>query len=335
VGLNSSYATLADYYKTVNRDSSLAYAYRMKATAEEIESPDDQLQALQKIILLDQEHYRTHFESFQKVYDSVTPARARARNQFALVKSNIRKTALRNAELEALTLRNENRLLVRNILTAISVATVIFVVIFFTLRRRKMLRDRLMEVQNTELKYSKRVHDVVANGIYQVMTKLENHLEISRSETLDDLEDIYHQSRNISYTPEETQEDSTAFKEKIRKLAGYFNSRDVATILVGNDAETWQNISAWHKAEVYQVLRELLINMKKHSHASRVTLRFETSAENLTVHYADNGIGIGTDPVFKNGTRNMVNRMEKINGRITFEKNPEKGLQVSITIPLH
>lgn len=333
--MNSSYATLSDYYSDKDIDSAKLYAEKMYSTSKQIKNPEDQLQALQKLINLDKNNYLKYFNAFQNINDSVIIARGKAKNQFALIKSDIDKTESKNIELQAKNLEAENKVLYRNMIVASLLLTLIIGVIWYTKRKKRLQKEKELEVKNTELKYSKKVHDVVANGIYQVMTKLENHLDISRNETLDDLEYIYNRSRNLSYENIEINDESEIFSEKIRKLMGYFTSDHIDTILIGNDVEVWENISHSCKAEVYQVLRELLINMKKHSHADRVTLKFERTFEKVKIHYSDTGVGINNETILKNGVRNMINRIENLGGCITFENKTqtEKGMIIHFSFP--
>ncbi len=331
--MNSSFSTLSDYYSSLRSDSALFYANKMLQTAMAIRNPEDQLQALQKIINLDRNNYLPHFKRFQLLNDSITISRGKAKNQFALIKSDIVKTEARNIELQAKDLLNENKLIYRNIIVGGLVLTLILGYIWYSKRRKRLQQEKELEVKNTELKYSKKVHDVVANGIYQVMTKLENHLDINRNETLDDLEYVYNRSRNISYDNFDTDDNSENFSGKIRKLMSYFKNDHLETILIGNETEVWEDVSDYKKAEVYQVLRELLINMKKHSKADRVSLRFERSFEKVKIFYSDTGIGINTTTILKNGVHNMVNRIENLGGNITFEDQTEKGLKVNFSFP--
>ncbi len=333
--MNSSYATLSDYYSDKDIDSAKLYAEKMYSTSKQIKNPEDQLQALQKLINLDKNNYLKYFNAFQNINDSVIIARGKAKNQFALIKSDIDKTESKNIELQAKNLEAENKVLYRNIIVASLLLTLIISVIWYTKRKKRLQKEKELEVKNTELKYSKKVHDVVANGIYQVMTKLENHLDISRNETLDDLEYIYNRSRNLSYENIEINDESEIFSEKIRKLMGYFKNDHIDTILIGNDVEVWENISHSCKAEVYQVLRELLINMKKHSHADRVTLKFERTFEKIKIYYSDTGVGINNETILKNGVRNMINRIENLGGCITFDNKTqtEKGMIVHFSFP--
>jgi hypothetical protein len=45
---------------------------------------------------------------------------------------------------------------------------------------------------------------MLANGIYQVMTKIENQENFDKEEALDELEFVYEKSRDISYEKPET-----------------------------------------------------------------------------------------------------------------------------------
>ena len=74
-----------------------------------------------------------------------------------------------------------------------------------------------------------------------------------------------------------------------------------------------------------------MINMKKHSQCSVVFITLSNNNKNIEIKYADNGIGI-KEQKFKNGLQNVENRIESINGTITFESN--KGLKVKISIPI-
>ena len=78
------------------------------------------------------------------------------------------------------------------------------------------------------------------------------------------------------------------------------------------------------------MLQELLTNMKKHSNASIVVLSFEKSGKYLIINYKDNGIG--TSLTKRNGLQNTENRIQSINGTITFESEINKGFKAIIMI---
>jgi gentisate 1,2-dioxygenase len=60
---------------------------KMYNAAKEIKNPDDQLEALQKLIALEpSEKSKFYFSKYQKINDSLQNARSKAKNQFALIR---------------------------------------------------------------------------------------------------------------------------------------------------------------------------------------------------------------------------------------------------------
>ncbi|KFF74064.1 hypothetical protein HX13_16425 [Chryseobacterium sp. P1-3] len=164
------------------------------------------------------------------------------------------------------------------------------------------------------------------------MTKIENQDNFDKNKALDELEFVYEKSRDISYEQPDVK-DIAAFDEKISNLIGSFKNDNVKTFLAGNGKNIWVGINDSKKDEVYQVIRELLVNMKKHSHASRVAFKFDKVNNIIQIQYTDNGIGIPGELSYKNGLRNTVSRIETINGEITFDNTTEKGLKIYISFP--
>lgn len=324
-GQNSSYAHLADYYIKKNKvDSALFFANKMYLVSKKLKSPDDQLEALQKLIIVENPiNSKQYFLLYQKLNDSISISRSKAKNQFALIRFDVEKIKGESAE-------KSNSILKLLIGVATLIVTIIFIIIWYRRRQLKLKQEKELEVKNTQLKMSKKVHDVLANGIYQVMAKIENQEDFDREKTLDELEFVYEKSRNLSY---EKVGEEKEFSQEISELIASFNNASVKTFTAGNSSSVWTNISAPVKEEIYQVLRELMVNMKKHSKASHVAVKFEKADQNIEIQYKDNGVGISGDLIYKNGLRNTASRIEGIGGNITFETKIEKGLKVNISFP--
>ncbi|WP_185288311.1 tetratricopeptide repeat-containing sensor histidine kinase [Chryseobacterium lactis] len=333
LGLIASYSHLTDYFESKNPQKSLSYANNMLHFALVNKSPDDRLSALSKIIFLENpEKAKIYFKKHQDLSDSLQTSRNKSKNQFAFERYDSEKLQRENAEKEV-------QLLYRNI--SISTMALVLIGVFFWIRRRKkrieqekelLKQEKELEVKNTQLKMSKKVHDVVANGIYQVMTKIENQENFDKEEALDELEFVYEKSRDISYEKPETK-DSVEFDKKISVLIASFNNDYVKTYLAGNDYNVWNGVSDSVQNEIYQIIRELLVNMKKHSQASLVAFKFERKDDLIHIQYTDNGIGIQDEISHNNGLRNTVSRMETIHGQIIFDTQTEKGLKVYISFP--
>jgi len=324
-GLNASFSHLTEYFENRDVIKALFYAKKMFQTASVNKSPDDKLEALQKIIQLEKpENIKITFKQYQNLKDSLETARNKSKNQFALERYDSEKLKRENIE-------KDNNILKLLIGVVILIVAIIFIVIGYRRRQLKLKQEKEIEVKNTQLKMSKKVHDVVANGIYQVMTKIENQEDFDRDRTLDELEFVYEKSRDISYDKIGEEKE---FSKVISELIASFNSETVKTFTAGNSPAIWDPIPATVKEEVYQMIRELMVNMKKHSHASHVAVKFEKINNRVDIQYKDNGIGISGDLIYKNGLRNAASRIETINGTITFDTKIETGLKVNLSFPV-
>jgi len=327
IGLNSSYETLSTYYLDKDKNLSLLFAEKMLTKAIKNKSPDDRITALQRIITLDAKNYLNNFQHFNFINDSLQTVRSKAKNQFAVVRYDVEQKNADNLKLKSKSFKQNIALIALGL-------TIIGGSFYYIKRKKRLEQEKELEVKNTQLKMSKKVHDVVANGIYQVMTKIENQEHFNKDEALDELEFVYEKSRDISYEKTDTQSEEKDFSEKISETVSSFKNDEVNTYLAGNDIDTWKHLSSKNKEEVYQIIRELLVNMKKHSKADRVVFRFERENDLIRIFYTDNGIGISGDVIYKNGLSSTVSRIETINGEIIFDTKTEKGLKITISFPV-
>lgn len=333
-GQNASHAHLAEYFLEKNPEKSIYHSRKMFEIAKQLDSPDDQLEALQKLIALEpSEKSKFYFSKYQKINDSLQTARSKAKNQFALIRYETEKEKTENAQ-------NKIKILNRNI-ALLSLFSTIIISIFWYRKRKKqterekelLKQEKEIEVKNTQLKFSKRVHDVVANGLYQTMVEIQNIDNLPKENILDKLENLYEKSRDISN--ENPQEKTLNFSEKISEMLSSFSCEEIKVLIIGNSENYWKLLSENSKKELFYILRELMVNMKKHSLATAVVLKFEINNNIFSVKYTDNGVGIKDfEKKYGSGIQNTENRIAKINGDINFEKNPKGGLIVNMNIPL-
>jgi len=323
-GLNSSYAHLADYYTSTHPDSALMYAREMYEIATSLESPDDRLEALQKLIRLDiPKNVKGYFEQYHKLNDSLEEARNSARNQYVLIRFEVQKSKDENLRLQHDNSQKNIEIFWQR--SAI-VAVVIFVVWLYTWLRRRT-RSR---IRDNKLRMSRKVHDEVANGIYRVM-KAVQYQATDTEQLLDDLEVLYEKSRDISY--DQVDDGNRDFHVIIGSLVGSF-AGPAKVGLVGNDKELWEGVSDRVKKELSPILQELMINMEKHSAATRVAIRFIREGGQIVIRYVDDGLGFPENVKFGNGLSNTENRIKALGGRLIFDRNSPKGLKIEIHIPI-
>ncbi|MEJ5962225.1 tetratricopeptide repeat-containing sensor histidine kinase [Pedobacter immunditicola] len=329
-GQNASFSHLADYYSKNNPDSALIYAHKMYQMANQLNSADDRLEALQKLIKLSTaETTKRYFEIYQQLGDSVQTAQNAAKNQFAIIRYETEKHQADNLKLQKDNTEKTYQLMIVLISTILLFIAGVF---WYKKRKQKLALEAQHAIKESQLKTSKRVHDVVANGLYRVMTEIENQEHIHKEHVLDRIEDLYEKSRDISY---ETQEPSAAqFHEKISELLTSFATESTKMLIAGNAPELWDSVNAKVQYEIKHILQELMVNMKKHSGASNVGVRFEQKFNHIYIYYTDNGIGMKESTKRNNGLRNTGNRIDTIKGAITFDTKVEKGLKIQISFPL-
>jgi len=329
-GLNASYAHLSDFYSSKRPELALNYAEKMYNVAKKIKSADDQLEALQKLTNLDSpSKVKRYFEIYYRLDDSIQSSHNAAKNQFALIRYETEKSKADNLVLQK---DNDGK---RYQIIILAFGIVLISVTGTVLYKKRKQRIEL-QAQNTirenKLKTSQKVHDVVANGLYKIMSKLDNQETLKNNPVINEIEELYEQSRDLSY--EKPRPKNHHFHEKIFDLLKSFASENIRVILVGNSIQLWEQVSEQAKEEIQHILQELMVNMSKHSQASDVVIRFEQAQQKINISYTDNGIGIrgGVQP--NNGLTNTGTRIEAIGGTITFDTKVEKGLKIQISFPV-
>ena len=336
-GQNSSYSHLSDYYSKTNTDSALFFAQKMYTVAKKIASPDDQLGALQKLINLSPSlSTKRYFEIYQQLNDSVTVARSAAKNQFALIRYESEKNFNDNLKLQKENTDKKYELIKQQILLFLTclvlVSSIVTASFWFIKRKKKLTLESQNAIRNSQLKTSKRIHDVVANGLYRIMTEIENQNDIEKEYILDKIEDLYEKSRDISY--ENYLPNHQPFNETISTLLQSFATSSTKILIAGNAPTMWLKVNHGVKFEIEHIIQELMVNMRKHSGASNVGLKFKDNGNQIDIYYTDNGIGLSDAILYKNGLKNTGNRIEVIKGAITFDTKLDKGLKIHISFPV-
>lgn len=79
-------------------------------------------------------------------------------------------------------------------------------------------------------------------------------------------------------------------------------------------------------------LKEVVTNVVKHSEATKCQIYFEQNSVEVIMKIIDNGKGIGKMNFSGNGIKGIYERLDFINGNVSFENN--NGTTVKITVPL-
>lgn len=337
-GLNSSYYHLADIYQNTNPDSAYYYAHEMYEVAHQLRSPDDRLYALERLIQSGPpSRIRSYFSEFHTLQDSIRLVRESAKNQFAVIRYEVEKS-----KAEAVSLQQENERknfqlwIQRLVILVIVVFGVLAVFLTYYWYRRRQQRVQLEaenQIKTHQLQTSKKIHDVVANGLYRVMSEIEYIPEINREALLDKLETMYEKSRDISHEAAPVVIPVNGFHQELKALVESFYAPDIKIILAGSDDTLWKGVGVIRQEELKVVVQELLVNMKKHSGAAIVLFKFERSSKGVHIAYTDNGKGFPAGFIPGKGLQNTENRIISMGGAIKFGKNEDQGAHIEIFIP--
>lgn len=335
-GTISSYAHLSEYYALKNPEIALAYASKMYHIAKNQKSPQDQLKALQKLIALDNSNKaKVYYLKYVNISDSIQESRQRAKNQFAKIKYDSEKTREENLQLKIAYTAGELKLSKeknRNIITLISGGSIVCgLLIFGYYRKQKYKQEKQTEVYKTETRIAKKIHDEVANDLVKVMNKIQ-YTNKPTIQVLDDIEKVYLLTRNISHQNNSIETGAT-FDNYLKNMLASFNNDQTTIIIKDIHKVGFSKLVKAKQVELYRILQELMVNMRKHSRATLVVISFKNNNNYYEINYADNGIGLDIEKItLKSGLKNVETRIKSINGIVNFDSALNNGFKVFIRL---
>lgn len=329
-GVFGSYLKLVEYYKDKGElVNAIRYAEMAHHLSKRLGNNSFEAEALSVLMTLNP---NVNVQRYTQLVDSINKANLTIKNSYAAKKYALEKQERLAKEnelkLKTIQLDNEQQKRLKASYLFFGALILLSAIFFVFYMRTKHKKEKLLEVYNTESRISKKVHDEVANDVFQLMTKLEHEDQID-TEVISELHELYYRTRDIS-KEHGTLNNNYPFTENLAALIESFHDSQSNIIIKGLSDISWNLIPDIQKTTIYKVLQELLINMKKHSQASIVVLVFQKENRKLHISYSDNGIG--NDLKKGSGLQNTENRIQAINGTIIFDTKPNKGFKTKITI---
>lgn len=341
IGLVASYTHLAEYYI---HNEKLREAIEVIKTGLELTQrlkiPNGEIDLLTFKLKINKDDIKSR-DKIIFLKDSLDNENNKISMQFADIKFDnqkmqeaYQKQLRENEKLEAQ--RQFDKLKSRVSVLFIVLIIIVAIVIILYLNQKQQIDKRTI-VYNTERRISKKLHDELANDVYNVMISLQRQITDDGTDVaedvLDRIESIYKRTRDISKENNSIDTGEKYISEVKDMLANYI-SKNTNVITKTIEAPDWNSILAHKKIIVYRILQELMINMKKHSSASLVVMSFAKIDDNVVVRYVDNGVGASLEKIKSgNGLQNVENRIESIKGSIKFECEQGKGVKIEITFP--
>ena len=339
-GSIESYLHLADYYskrdpKKSDENATLAYN-----AATKLNSIDERLEALQILITNDNTANTPQYtQKFFTLNDSIIKVRNKFKNKSAKIKYDAKKEKDENEKLRLEKAENQLALQKAKYLRIVFVIVFIFLVILIAiLIRYYKNKNKAIEFKSsydTETRISKKIHDELANDVFQVIAFAESQSlakENTKENLLQKLDDIYGRVRGISKENNKV-ETGKDFTKSIKEMLSAYNTVDRNIMVTNLESINAEDIDDIKKITIGRVLQELMVNMKKHSKANLVVIKFNNDTKSIIIHYTDNGIGCEKTKISKNGLQNMESRIQTVKGTIEFDTAPDNGFKAKIIIP--
>lgn len=334
-GQIASYSHLGKYHSKDYPKQAEKYFDTVIHLSRQLKIPKAEQDALKNLMHLQPNNVKIR-NRYVFLQDSLYQVGLKVKTQFAKMKYDDEQKQLSILRLEAEQERKNTDLareqLQKILLLALSVILLLIgtFLVFFLKQRHK--KEKLQEVYATEKRISKKVHDELANDIYGIMTLMEHKKPFPKEAALQGLDDIYKRTRNISHATGHIETEN--FLEELRNLLSQFRSDDMTMAVLGMDQVKWGSMPSETKITLYRVLNELMVNMKKHSGATAVSLRFQQLGNNLNFWYTDNGRGVQLPLNRGEGISNTETRTKNHGGTISFDSAPNKGFKVQCTLPI-
>jgi len=178
---------------------------------------------------------------------------------------------------------------------------------------------------------------VVGLGIEAVTQVLERNPATARERLVqarDQVNDIMREIRNYVF---DLRPDAFERHGLVAGIAALARDLEINTLMdveldVAEEAD--RAFGPERAKEVFQVAREALANVARHSAATRVCLVLRPLHERWILRVADNGVGLGTRLAGERsfGIRNMRERARRMGGVLTICQLPECGSEVKLVV---
>src|SRR5690606_23833320 len=247
-GQIASNSHLSEYFEKINPGKSLFYARQMLRKANELNSPEDKLDALKKLIRLENgEILKDLSAQYTKLNDSILQIRNATQDHFAKIRYDSEQNRKENQFLRAETAQQELELEKRKVWTVVFAALVILISIavlaFFRIQKIRHQKLITEEIYAAETKIAGKIHDDLANNIYRIMSDMENASEQilpqKKNELLNQLDSVYKLARDISRenAPIETGEN---YEEELLSLISSYKNKNTNLVLMGFSDVNWK-----------------------------------------------------------------------------------------------
>jgi signal transduction histidine kinase len=216
----------------------------------------------------------------------------------------------------------------------------------------RRLSQKLIESQESErLMISSELHDILSQELIAANMQCEHLLRdryanaSAREKRIKKVSDILlrviFSVRNLSYELRPAGLHQFGIEETFQHYCKDYS--EMNPIQVDFQAAGFEKITVndFIAINLYRLLQESLLNIKKHADASQVTIRLVVSGKNIQFRIYDNGKGFDVQQRLavirterKLGLRSIQERIDLLNGSMQIDSKPGQGTKLCLKIPI-
>jgi len=214
-------------------------------------------------------------------------------------------------------------------------------------RLQQMASELMLAEERERRRIASVLHDAVVQTLALSKLKVDGLRRTTRNGIHDRLTEIYGLiDESISRTRTLTADLSPpilydlGLPAAIRWLGDRLRDDHHVSFEVESPSRTWRPLDEQTRVVLFQAVRELLINVGKHAHATKCRVRLAQDDKNVRIEVEDNGRGF-TPTASTNygagglGLFNIRQRLQYLGGNLALDTEPGKGTRVVLIAPLH
>ncbi len=340
-GQIASYTHLGEFYSKLNQIKAYSYFDKVIQLSKDLKMPRAEKDALR--FLMDIQPANVDIKDrYIFLNDSLYNQELLVKTQFAKLKYDDSRKQEKILRLEKENAQNEleaskqDSQKIMYLCGLVFLASLLGFLIYSFRQRTKGLKQRsktekLTAIFQTEAELARRLHDDHGGKLNQTMLLVEG--DADKSKILDNLEELYNQSRDFSREINAVDTGSN-FWDNVLAMIQLRTPSKVKLFLRGGNEVDWKLQSGTVKTVLFKIVQELMINLGKHSGANTVAITFQETSNGLKMNYEDDGIGASEKEFrLKNGLLNTEKRIEAIGGSIIFDTEKGNGFKAEIQFP--
>jgi signal transduction histidine kinase len=206
---------------------------------------------------------------------------------------------------------------------------------------QEMLRSNMRELTLSEERerLARDLHDTVIQRLFGVGLALQitlpaivdEHVRNRINNVLDELDTTIHEIRTTIFEIDQDQTSDQTLEERVYALSSEVESRLGVHVDVKIASGIDNDVGPRCAQNGVQALREILSNVVRHSQASAVEVKVDTSNDLIEIIVRDNGVGFIPNVGSGRGVRNLSSRARELGGNCTIKSTIGAGTTVRWT----